>query len=96
MGQNAGGILVNTLNKKGSFTGFELVLLLREYIDSRCDELEMQNPETWAQTIEMHDGTPEGMKHLMKMHEEIELRQNLRSLKHTKAFVEKVLAKRGQ
>ena len=71
-----------------TLSGLELIRLLRQFVDERCDVLGIQGHENWQEVLaDRGDDEEEFLRRL----EELRLRGGLRSLVAAKEFVRAVV-----
>ena len=71
-----------------TLSGLELVRLLRQFVDTRCDELGIQGHENWPSVVAARE---DDEQEFFRRLEELRLRGGLKSLVAAKEFVRPLL-----
>jgi len=78
-------------DKSITLNGLELFRLFREFVNLRCDDLNIQGHDDWHEVLEQQ-AAGELSDSLFKVkHDQLRLRASLGALMPTKAFVKKLM-----
>ncbi len=78
-----------------TLTGLELFQLLREFVNSRCDDIGLQGHDDWHEVLRRSESGDLCDYLFTLKHDQLKLRASLRALVPTKLYVNKVLKEKG-
>ena len=70
-----------------TLTGLELIKLIREFIDQRCDAAGLQRHDDWLETLELWERNDITEEEFARRHKQLTLRGTLRSISAAKEFI---------